>query len=111
METDVSNYYNYKNRPMRKAFCHSLDEVTPGTDDLQLMSVISIPDNSAESLEDNLLWMEVASVITKKQMDILRMKIAGMSEREIAREYQTSRDSIKTVVEAIKECIHDLVMA
>ena len=81
------------------------------TDDFLLGSVIPTPYNTAESLEDNLLWMEVASAITKKQMNILQMKIAGMSEREIAREYQTSRDSIKTVIEVIKERIHDLVLA
>lgn len=110
METDVSNYYNYKKRPMRKAVCHSLDEVISGTDDLLLNAVISVSDNSIESVEDNLLWMEVASVITKKQMDILRMKVAGMSEREIAKEYQISRDSIKTLFDTIRERVCGLIL-
>lgn len=109
METDVKNYHNYKNRPMRKAVCYSLEQVIPNTDDLLLGSVIPTH-NPIESLEDSLFWMEVASVITKKQMDILQMKVAGMSEREIAREYQTSRDSIKTIFEVIKERVHDLVL-
>jgi RNA polymerase sigma factor (sigma-70 family) len=108
METDVRNYHEYKNRPMRKAVCCSLDQVIPNTDDLLLGSVIPTPYNTAESLEDSLLWMEVASAITKKQMDILQLKVAGMSEREIAREYQTSCDSIETVFEAIKERLRDL---
>lgn len=111
METDVKNYYNYKNRPMRKAVCCSLEQIIPCTDDLLLGSVIPTPYNTAESLEDSLLWMEVACAITKKQMNILQMKIAGMSEPEIAREYQTNRDNIKTVIEVIKERIQDIVWA
>jgi len=111
METDVKNYHEYKNRHMRKAVCCSLDQVIPNTEDLLLGYVIPTPYNTAESLEDSLLWMEVTSAITKKQMDILQMKVAGMSEREIAREYQTSRDSIKNIIEVIKERIHDLVPA
>ena len=110
METDVKNYHEYKNRPMRKAVCCSLEQVIPCTGGLQLGSVIPTH-NPIESLEDSLLWMEVASVITKKQMNILQMKVAGLSEREIAREYQTNRDNIKTVIEVIKERIYDLVMA
>lgn len=110
METDIKNYYEYKNRPMRKAVCCSLEQVIPCTDDLLLGSVIPTH-NPIESFENSLLWMEVASTITKKQMDILQMKIAGMSEREIAREYQTNRDNIRTVIEVIKERIHDLVLA
>lgn len=111
METDVKNYHNYKNRSMRKAVCYSLDQVIPNTEDLLLGSVISSSYNIAERFEESLLWMEVASAITKKQMDILQMKIAGMSEREIAREYQTSRDNIRSVIEVIKERLRNLVWA
>jgi len=110
METDLKNYHEYKNRPMRKAVCCSLEQVIPCTDGLLLGAVIPTH-NPIERFEDSLLWMEVASMINKKQMDILQMKVAGMSEREIAREYQTSRDSIRNVIEVIKERIHDLVLA
>jgi len=111
METDVRNYNNYKNRPMRKAVCYGLDEVIPGTDDLLLKSVISVPDNCVENVEDNLLWMEIASVITKKQMEILRMKVAGMSDREIASEYQMSCDNIKALLDTIRERVCGLILA
>ncbi len=80
METDVKSYYNYKNRPIRKAVCCSLDEVIPRTENLMLMSVISGPDYSIESPKDSLLWMEVTSAITKKQMDVPQMKVAEASE-------------------------------
>ena len=66
-----------------------------------LFSDIKIPDE--DSIILNLLFQEFCCYITNREFDVLKMKLSGMTQKEIAKEYGVTRQMVSLWLKAIKK--------
>jgi len=108
MVQSLSNYYKSLTRQKRQAYVISLDSVVYRDEEaLSLQEVLSTPDPLMADLETELLMLELASRVSKRDMDVIRMKAGGYGVRDIAK---TKKMSMKGVNELLAG-LRDIVLA
>ncbi len=107
MTQSLSNYYKSQNCPKRNAQTISI-HVSPYEDGLPLEQTIPAPDTLMLRIETDLLLHDLASRVSRQQMDMVRLKTSGYGNREIAQKQNISMkrvrellDEVKTVLEGI----------
>ena len=105
MKDSLFKYYVKQNRQKRRARTVSLDDNIYGGEVLPLHEIISVPDSSATDFEFDLLLLELASRISKCEMDIVRMKIDGYEFKEIARIKKMPVKGVKKLLAGLREVV------
>jgi len=108
MNSDLYSYYEKQSCQKRKAYTISLEAVVYGDGEaLSLQEVLPAPDSLMADLETDLLMLELASRVSKREMDIILMKTEGYGVRDIAK---SKKMSIKGVTELLAG-LRDTVLA
>ena len=108
MVQSLSNYYKSLTRQKRQAYVISLDSVVYRDEEALLRyDVLSASDPLMADLETELLMLELASRVSKREMDIICMKADGYGIRAIAK---TKKMSMKGVTELLAS-LRDTVLA
>ena len=99
MKSALTKSYEHQNRQKRKAHTISLEATVYGDDEiLSLQEIVSAPDSHTMDFETELIMLELASRISKRDMDVIRMKANGYGVREIAK---TQRMPMKGVTDLL----------
>ena len=107
MSRSLFNYYKAQRSGKRNAQTISI-HVSPYEDGLPLEQTIPAPDTLMLRIETDLLLHDLASRVSRQQMDMVRLKTSGYGNREIAQKQNISMkrvrellDEVKTVLESI----------
>jgi len=105
MRDSLFKHYEKQNRQKRKAHIVSFDDNIYGGKILSLQEIISAPDSSTMDFEVELLLLELASKISKREMDIVRMKIDGYEFKEIARIKKMPVKGVKELLAGLRDVV------
>lgn len=107
MKSALCKHYEKQNRMMRKGFTISLESVVYGKDEtLSLQEVLSVPDSAVLDFETELLMLELASKVSKRDMDVLRMKAGGYGTREIAKKHHMPMKGVINLLTDLRETVY-----
>ena len=96
----VLNHYTSLNRQMRKGSTISLESILYGEEPLYLEEILAGPDRIMEDLEAQLMLHDLATKVTRQQMEIVHQRNAGYCLREIAKGQHTT---VKHIQELLRE--------
>ena len=106
MENSVSNYCRYLASPVRSATMVSLFSPIAADADLTWEEILYRKDESALAFETRILMENLEKKLPKKEMKIIRMKVAGCKMHEIAkREHLTFQE----INELLANCKDDII--
>ena len=107
MNDTLFKHFEKRNRQKRKGHTISLESIVFSDGEaLSLQEVLSGPDSSMLDFETELLMLELASRVSKQEMDVIRMKTDGFGTREIAK---TQRMPMKGVNEVLAGLRNDVL--
>ncbi|MBQ8401053.1 MAG: sigma-70 family RNA polymerase sigma factor [Clostridia bacterium] len=106
MENSVSNYCRYLASPIRSATIVSLFSPIAADADLTWEDVLSKQDESILAFETQMLLKDLEQKMPKKEMKIIRMKVAGCKMHEIAKQEHLTFQEIN---ELLANCKDDII--
>ena len=107
MERSLSNHYKAQSCQKRKGYTVSLETIVHDSENLQLGECIAAPDSAMMDFETELLLHELASRLSTRDMNVIRMKLDGYGTREIARKHKLT---MKGVIDLLTG-LHDSVVS
>ena len=107
MRSALSHEFEKQCSQKRKGYTVSLETIIYSSESLPLGECLAVPDSAMMDFETELLLHELATRLSEREMDVVRMKMHGYGTREIAREHKTS---MKGVVDLLAG-LHDAVMS
>ena len=106
MENSVSNYCRYLAAPVRSATMMSLFSPIAADAELTWEDVLSRKDDSVLQFETQILLEDLEQKLPKREMKIIRMKVAGCKMHDIAkREHLTFQE----INELLTNCKDDII--
>jgi DNA-directed RNA polymerase specialized sigma24 family protein len=84
MKDDLAKHFKKENRPSRKAVLVFLDSPAFGDEVFSMHDVVPGPDASFENVNAGTLWSQISDLLTKEQTEVLRLRLDGYTDREIA---------------------------
>lgn len=105
MESSASNYRRYLAAPMRSATIFSLFSPIGADAELTWEDVLSGNDEQRIQYETQLLLRELTEKLSKQEMKIIRMKLAGCKMHEIAKSEHLTFQEINELLENCKDDI------
>lgn len=106
MRDAVRKYYEKQMRRKRIAPMISLDAQIYGGDEvLSLHEVLSVPDSREMDFETELLMLELASKVSKRDMRVIRMKTDGYGVREIAKAQRMSMRGVGELLAGLRDVV------
>ena len=107
MRSEVCRHYDYLNRQKRSGFSVSLDSLIYGDGEaLHLHEVLSAPDSHVIDFQTELIMLELASRVSKRDMDVIRMKADGCGVREISKAQNMPMKGVKELLAGLRETVH-----
>lgn len=101
MESSLADFYKSQNRQKRHCYILSLDSLLSNGDFLPVEETVAVPDSRMMQLETELLLHELASRVSRRQMNVIRMKADGYGVKEIAREQKTTIRDVRELLESV----------
>lgn len=101
MNDCLVKHYRDLGRQKRYGRSLSLDSFQREEESLSLESVIPSPDPLMLQLETELLLHDLASRVSKRQMAVVRLKVNGYKDREIARKQKTTVHDIRSLLASV----------
>ena len=106
MADALYRHYEQQNRLKRKAITISLDATIYRNEEPQpLGDVLGTPDSGMIDLETKLLLLDLASIVSKKTMNVIHLAIAGYGVKDIAQHQSSSIDDIKDILANAKDVV------
>jgi len=106
MRTSLANHYQKQSRIKRKAVIIDIDTVV--NDDGEFISfqeALTAPDSYMIDFETELLMIELASKLSEREMEIIRMKIDGYGIRDIAKAQKMPVKGVKELLAGLRETV------
>lgn len=101
MQGALANYKRSMQRKKRTATVISIH--VPRCDDgLPLEETIESPDELMRQLETRLLLHDLARHVSRQQMDMVRLRGSGYSDRDIAKKHNVSMDQVRKLLNEVR---------
>lgn len=101
MYVDLCNHFKAQHRQKRTATVISI-HVPRYDDGLPLEETIESPDELMRQLETRLLLHDLAGRVSRQQMDMVRLRGSGYSDRDIARKHNVSMDQVRKLLNEVR---------
>lgn len=101
MQGTLANYKRSMHRQKRTATVISI-HVPRYDDGLPLEETIESPDELMRQLETRLLLHDLARHVSRQQMDMVRLRGSGYSDRDIARKHNVSMDQVRKLLNEVR---------
>lgn len=101
MSRSLSNYCRDQHRQKRTATVISI-HVSKFDDGLSYEETIAPPDELMQQLETRLVLHDLASRVSKQQMDMIRLRSSGYSDRDIANQQNISMNQVKKLLNEVR---------
>ena len=110
MNDDLIKHYKKQARPSRNAVLVNLDDLVSGSDRLTIAEIISGPNHFSDRVEAVMLWEQVSRLLTDEQIEALRLRADGYTDREIAARWKTRVSDVMRIFEDIQAAVLDLCL-
>ncbi len=107
MKGALRNHYRSQNSQKRQAQIFSLNAPLYG-DGLNLEEMIAAPDGFMQQLEINLLLHDLTNRASRQQMQVIRLKSEGYTNRDIARQQKTSVSHIAKILKDMRNLLKEI---
>ena len=107
MSCSLSNYYRDQHRQKRTATVVSI-HISKHDDGLSLEETITGTDGLMQQLETRLLLHDLAGRVSKQQMDMVRLRNSGYSDRDIAQRQNISMSQVKKLLNEVRLVLKDM---
>lgn len=107
MQGALANYNRTMHRQKRAATVISI-HTSKHDDGLPLEETIALRDELMQQMETRLLLHDLANRVSKQQMDMVRLRGSGYSDRDIARKQNISKDRVKKLLEEVRSVLKDM---
>lgn len=104
MYVDLCNYFKAQQRQKRTATVISI-HISRSDNGLPLEETIGSPDELMQQLETKLLLHDLANHVSRQQMDMVRLRTSGYSDRDIARKHNISRDQVRKLLSEVRSAL------
>lgn len=104
MHGALANYSRTMQRQKRTATVISI-HISRSDNGLPLEETIGSPDELMQQLETRLLLHDLASHVSRQQMDMVRLRTSGYSDRDIARKHNISRDQVRKLLSEVRSAL------
>lgn len=101
MQGALANYRRSMHRQKRTATVISI-HVPRYDDGLPLEETIESPDELMRQLETRLLLHDLARHVSRQQMDMVRLRGSGYSDRDIAKKHNVSMDQVRKLLNEVR---------
>lgn len=101
MSRCLSNYNRNQHRQKRTATVISI-HVPRYDNGLPLEETIESPDELMQELETRLLLHDLAGRVSRQQMDMVRLRGSGYSDRDIARKHHVSMEQVRKLLNEVR---------
>jgi len=106
MKSRLSNYYKSTSRMKRKAYTISLeDNIYGDSEELSLQDIVAGYDSLMVDFETELLLIELAAKVSKRDMEIIRMKVNGYGVKEIAKAKKMPVKNVKNLLASLRDTV------
>jgi len=104
MRSSLYERYREQARPKRKAIIIDLDySGRDETQNLTLRDTLCAREDKMLDLEMELLLLELASKVSKRDMSVIRMRMDGYNDREIARAHHITLKSLTELLASLRD--------
>lgn len=107
MSRSLANYYRDQHRQKRTATVVSI-HISNQDNGLPLEETIGSSDKLMQQLENRLLLHDLANRVSRQQMDMVRLRSSGYSNRDIARKHNISNDQVKKLLNEVRVALKAL---
>jgi len=98
MSFDLLDYYRAKRTKKRKAYTVSLNSFRATEDgELSMSELVGESDTFVSDIETGFLWDEIKSILSGGQLGIIRMRMNGYNDREIAKHYNIPMQTLESI--------------
>lgn len=101
MYVDLCNHFKAQHRQKRAATVISI-HVPRYDNGLPLEETIESPDELMQELETRLLLHDLAGRVSRQQMDMVRLRGSGYSDRDIARKHHVSMEQVRKLLNEVR---------
>lgn len=101
MQGSLANYNRSMHRQKRTATVVSI-HISNYDNGLSLEETIGASDELMQQLETRLLLHDLASRVSRQQMDMVRLRSSGYSDRDIARKHNVSNSQVKRMLDEVR---------
>ena len=101
MYVDLCNHFKAQHRQKRTATVVSI-HVSKFDDGLSYEETIAPPDELMQQLEARLLLHDLSKRVSKQQMDMVRLRGRGYSDRDIAQKQNISMSQVKKLLNEVR---------
>jgi len=106
MRDELYRHNEYQNRQKRQGYNISLEATIYGDDEaLSLQEVLSAPDPKTVDFETELLMLELASRVSQRDMDVIRMKADGYGVKEIAKAQHMPMKGVNELLAGLRDTV------
>lgn len=105
MERALGHHYEAQSRKKRNAFTVSFDGYGRERDGFAPADYLASTNYLMDELEMDLLMHEIASRVSKPQMDVIRMKADGYGVRDIARRQRMTMKGVADVLAGVRDIV------
>lgn len=107
MKNELYKYYEKQNRQKRKAFTISIEATVYGDGEmLTLQEILPSQNSLMDDFETELLMLDLASRVSKREMDVIRMKVGGYGLREIAKSQRMQMRGVKEILAGLRDVVY-----
>lgn len=108
MKSDLYNHYRKQRRKKRTADVVSLDSMAYEDGNLTVAEITAAPGSVTDVLEAKTLWNEITAKLSGDCVDILRMRVTGYTNREIAKNCGVKVKDVDGIMEQIRETVSSM---
>ncbi len=101
MYVDLCNHFKSQHRQKRTATVVSI-HISNYDNGLSLEETIGASDELMQQLETRLLLHDLAGRVSRQQMDMVRLRSSGYSDRDIARKHNVSNNQVKKMLDEVR---------
>jgi RNA polymerase sigma-70 factor (ECF subfamily) len=110
MKDDLYRHFKQQSCPSRKAVTVSIESLLYDGETLTMAEVIAAPDQLRETAEANLIWERLSGLLTSEQLEALRLRLGGYTDREIAASRNRRLSDIKGLFDGIRAAAFSLCL-
>lgn len=104
MYVDLCNHFKAQHRQKRTATIISI-HISKSENGLPLEETIGSSDELMQQLETRLLLHDLANHVSSQQMDMVRLRGSGYSDRDIARKHNVSMNQVKKMLSEVRSAL------
>jgi len=105
MKCDLNNNKIRQQSKKRKAFVVSFDNSMYENNELTISETIAAPGSVTDNMDAEMIWDEIASKLSDNHTEVLRMRVIGYNDREIAKNQGITTKDINNIMEQIRDVV------